>query len=272
MSQSIQKRFLLILLPILALLVGSLAWLWLRPSQEDTAWQDVLGSGVLRVGLDAAYPPFEYIDERTGAIVGFDVDLAHALGERLGLQIELHNITYDGLFDALLIGNVDVLISALVAAPDFAGKASFTTPYFNAGEHLVVLQTSPIRWMEDLESRTVAVEYGSGGDVEMRQWQRRLSRVTVLRYSEPNAALDAVLADDADAALVDGISAYLSAGQHPDLRIAMPVTDNLFAVAVHPDSLTLLEEIDKALQGMKEDGTLELLYERWFSAGIEDRS
>ncbi len=232
-------------------------------AEGDKVWRQAQSSGVLRVGMDVAYPPFEYLNEHN-EIVGFDVDLSHEIGRRLGLEIALVNIPYDGLYDALVTGQVDVVISALVAADEFEARADFTQPYFNAGEHLIVPVGSPISEMPDLEGRTLAVEYGSGGDVEARRWQRRLSELVIERYPDPDGALQAVIDGEADAALVDGISARLAVGQNPTLSVAGIVTDTLFAAAVPPESFTLLEQLNGALVEMRRDGTLDALTEKWF--------
>ncbi len=235
----------------------------LSEQTEDAAWERLQETGVLRIGLDASYPPFEYVDSHN-QIVGLDVDLATELGRRLGAEIIFVNMAYDGLFDALLTGQVDILISALVATREYAGKAHFSVPYFNAGEYLVVLDGSSIGAMSDLAGHTLAVEYGSGGDVEARRWERRLANLQVERYPDPGAALSAVIEGEADAALVDGITARLGVGQHPELRLGENVAETLIAAAVHPDSMTLSAQVDEILAGMIRDGTVDALIEKWF--------
>jgi ABC-type amino acid transport substrate-binding protein len=230
---------------------------------KDETWNRIQQTRTLRVGLDASYPPFENLDDG-GNIVGFDVDLAHELGERLDVQIVLVNFAYDGLSDALLSGQVDVLISALTAPPQLEGKAWFSTPYFNAGDSLVVRPSSTIQAMADLEGRSLAVEYGSGGDVEARKWERRLAALTVKRYPLANAALDAVAAGEADAALVDGIAARLAIGQQDRLAMATYVTDAHFVIVAPEDSPTLHRQINDTLQDMLQDGTIDQLILNWF--------
>jgi polar amino acid transport system substrate-binding protein len=230
---------------------------------EDDAWERISATGVLRVGMDAAYPPFESLNEHN-EVVGFDVDLGNEIGQRLGVEMAYVNMAYDGLYDALLIGQVDILISALVAAPEFEGKADFSTPYFNIGEHLVVPDNSSIQSIDDLAGRMVAVEIGSGGDVEARKWGRRLEGMTVVRYPDSAAALQAVINGDADAALVDGVTARLGVGQHSELRLAANVVDTLIAAAVHPESGVLRTRVDEAIDAMLADGTIAALIEKWF--------
>lgn len=254
-------------IPAIALLViASLIFLALRfvnRGNQDAAWEHIQATGTLRVGLDASYPPFEYVNEQS-KIIGFDVDLADEIGRRMDVNMEYVNIAYDGLYDALLTRRVDVLISGLVATPEFAGRANFSIPYFNAGEYLVVRTGSSIFAMEDMEGRSLAVEYGAGGDVEARKWERRLSNLTVLRYPDSNAALQAVVDGGADAALVDGIAARLGVGQHPELALADNVVETLIAAGVHPESPTLAAQIDQRLADMIEDGTVSRLIDKWF--------
>ena len=254
---------------LLLLAVWGLSTVGAGKREEDVVWQHVQQTGLLRVGMDASYPPFEYVNEQN-EIVGFDVDFAHEIGRRLGVEIEFVNIAYDGLYDALLVGQVDVLISALAAAPEFEGKALFSVPYFNAGDYLVVPPGSPVHSMEDLSGRTLAVEYGPGGDVEARRWERRLADLTVVRQLDSSAAIMAVVNGQADAALVDGITARLSVGQHPDLALADNVTETLFAVGLPPESFALKERMDAIVGEMLRDGTIEALIERWFGPQREN--
>ncbi|NDJ54521.1 MAG: amino acid ABC transporter substrate-binding protein [Chloroflexi bacterium] len=231
---------------------------------EDATWTSVQNSGVLRVGMDAAYPPFEVINAESGAFEGFDVDLALEIGERLGLEIAFTNISFDGLYDALLTNQVDVVISALPVLDDVQGRALFTLPYFNNGDRLVMPVGADFVTMSDLEGRTLAVELGSGGDVEGRLWERRLRDLNIYRYNTPAEALQAVAEGQADAALVDAISARLGVGQNPDLALGEHVNEILFAGAVHPNSRRLKAQLDAVLNEMLRDGTVDALLERWF--------
>lgn len=232
---------------------------------DDPAWARVQETGVLRVGLDASYPPFEALDA-DGQPTGFDVDLAREVGRLLGVEVEFTNIAYDGLYDALVSGQVDVLISALAPAYGSQSRAVFTDPYFNAGDYLVTPRESPVTAMADLGGHTLAVEVGSGGDVEARRWQRRVADLTVERYDTPGEVLQAVLDGDADAALVDGISARLGVGEHEALALREGVTELLFAAAVHEDSTRLLAELNDVLEEIIKDGTIEELTQAWFNA------
>lgn len=232
-------------------------------ARDADRWQEVSEGGVLRVGLDASYPPFEQADG-AGAITGFDVDLANEIGRRLGVEVTFTNIAYDGLYDSLATEQVYVLISALASGGEAEGRADFTDPYFNAGQHLVTPVGSAITTMDDLEGRRLAVEVGSGGDVEARRWERRLASIDITRTDSPDAAAQAVLEGAADAALVDGITARLAVGASDELALGEAVTDELYAIAVGEESPRLRAQVNDALAAMMDDGTVDALIERWF--------
>lgn len=233
-----------------------------RPSSD--ALDRVLESRVLRVGMDASFPPFEYVDGE-GNLVGFDVDLARELAARLGVEPQfVANLPYDGLYDALTAGQVDVVISALYADPARTADFAYSTPYFDAGQVLVVPgDAEGIGGMEDLAGRTLAVEFGSAGDVEARAWSQRLTNLSILPCATAAEALAKVAAGEADAALVDHLSALAWTGE--GLRVVgEPVTEEPYAVAARRQDRHLLRAVNEALEGMGADGTLDRLQERWF--------
>jgi len=238
--------------------------------------------------MDASFPPFEFI-AADGTLAGFDVDLARELVRRLGLALPVPsvaegsaaegievqfvaNLPYDGLYDALAVGRVDAVISALVVNPARMADFAFSTPYFDAGQVLVV-RDKPDRFSEtcqvsiqemaDLDGCTLAVEFGTQGDLEARKWALRLSSLAVVPYQTAADALAAVVAGGADVALVDHVSALAATKGLGLFIVGEPVIEEPYAVAVHRESQYLLRVINKTLAEMEADGTLETLTARW---------
>ena len=275
-------------------------------------------TGVLRVGMDASFPPFETI-AADGTLVGFDVDLARELGRRLGPALSkdegvevqfVANLPYDGLYDALAVNRVDVVISALVVNPARMSDFAYSASYFDAGQVLVVRPPAsggekrgggieerdpepvegacpePVEGMADMGGRTLAVEFGTQGDLEARKWARRLSGLTVVPCQTAAEALAAVAAGEADAALVDHVSALAAmarlnlraepqAESSPKSRaegelviVGKPVVGEPYAVAVHRGGRYLLRAINEALAEMEADGTMEALVAEWLEGGL----
>lgn len=242
------------------LLVGCAA------AEPDRTWQRIQQQGVLRVGMEASWQPFEFIDPQ-GQLVGFDVELAQALGERLGVNVQfVANLSFDGLYDALAADRVDVVISALIVDPSRSADVSFSTPYFDAGQVLVVGQGADISGMRDLSGRVLAVVLGSDGDALARHWARRLVGMSLLHTDTATEAVQAVAQGHAAAALIDRASALLALRQTriPGLRInSPPLTGEQFAAAVRRDSDALLRALNAALDELRRDGTLKALEEKW---------
>ena len=255
-------------------------------SRPDDAWDRVRDSGIMRVGMDASFPPFETI-AADGALVGFDVDLARELGQRLGIEVQfIANLPYDGLYDALAVDRVDVVISALVVNPTQMTDFAYSTPYFDAGQVLVVHDgETGIGGMPDLGGRTLAAEFGTQGDLEARKWARRLAGLTVVHYQTAAEELAAVEVGEADAALVDHVSALAAGARAPARKgilpdalqesgdgkaliiVRTPVVEEPYAVAARRESRHLLQAIDDALAEMEADGTMDNLKMEWLGGG-----
>jgi ABC-type amino acid transport substrate-binding protein len=231
--------------------------------REGQRWEQIQASGVLRVGLDPTYPPFETADD--GQLRGLDVDLARALAAELGLEAQFVYFGYDGLYDALLSNQVDVLISALVVAPERARDFAYSVPYFNAGLVLVTRdETGAPQTMEEMDGRTLAVELGSQGHVEATTWERRLAGMEVRPYNSPDEALAAVVDGEAEAALVDQVSGRLFRQERPGLIIAgEPITVEPYAVVVRAEEEILLDELNGALVNLQERGVLDEIIREW---------
>lgn len=273
MKRRVSKRTLLVILTLVA--IGLAAWLVLARlgGEEDKTWARIQGEGLMRVGIDASWPPFEFIND-DGQIVGLDVDLARAIGQRLGIEVEFINVGFDSLYDALYVGRFDAIISALPYDPLLYGDVAYSISYFNAGQVLVVRSDETeisesanqrISEANDLSGKRLGVEWGSEGDVVGRQLQKKIEDLSLENYMAPQDMLSALKEGQVEAAIVDAVSAYQFMATEGGVRvIGDPLTDELYVIAVRLDSPLLLKVINEALVGMREDGTLEGLQEIWF--------
>jgi ABC-type amino acid transport substrate-binding protein len=252
----------------LALAAVVLWLLWQTfPPGEDPTWQRVVESRVLPVCTDPSWPPFESVAEGTGEIQGFDIDLARLLAERLapGVQARIVTVGFDGLYDALLAGRCDAVLSALPHEPLRTQDVAFSVAYFNAGLVMVTAEENEgVATVADLAGRTVGAEWGFVPEGDSRQ-RALLEGLGLRRYDTAPAALGALQAGEVEVALVDRITALAYMRDCQGLRIAgEPLADVNYVIPVRPDSFRLLSEINRVLLEMREDGTLEALQERWF--------
>jgi polar amino acid transport system substrate-binding protein len=260
----------------LALLAGGLVvalgvWLLTRtlPEGVDPTWEQIQETGTLRVCTDPSWPPFEFIDENSGRIEGFDVDLARLLAERLApgvaLQAQVVPVGFDGLYDALLAGRCDVVLSALPYEAMRTQDVVYSVAYFNAGLVLLVREdVAEIESLDDLAGRVVGVEWGfvPQGSTRQKEFLRNLG---ARRYDTAEDVLRALQAGEVEAAIVDRITALAYTRECEGLEfVGEPLYDVNYVIPVRPDSFRLLGEINRVLLEMRGDGTLEALQQKWF--------
>jgi len=252
---------------LVVVVLAGLAWTGggavLRLGGDET-WARIRHEGVLRVGMDASYPPFEV--EEGGVYRGYDVDLAEEIGRRLGLRVEYVNVGFDGLYDALQAGRCDLLISALPYDPQRAHLAFFTGGYFNAGQALVVRRDDDrIEKPADLSGRRLAVEMGALAHQEalgLRDRQR--VSLTIVTADSSEEAFDLLQAGQVDAAMADAITARIALRERQDLEIRGPLlTDESFVIAAPRRSPELFSAVKGTLDGLRGEGWLEQLADRW---------
>ena len=223
----------------------------------------VFHTGKIRVAVDPSIPPFAYFDE-SDQLVGLDVDLAYALGKHIGLPVDIQIYGIDGLFDALKNDNVDIIISALQPESWRMGDVRYSNPYFETGLLLVTNDGKLIQSMYDLPGNRLAYAFGTEADTEARMWSRRIKPFQHRPYEQPNHALDAVRLAQADAALVDAVSAHLYLREYPSWRINMiNITHQPLVIAVELDRSETLKAINQALDNLNTSGQLEEIISGW---------
>lgn len=220
--------------------------------------------GVLRVAMDPSFPPFEFVNEMDQSM-GLDVDLAWALAERLGVQAHFVTTTYDGLYDALIVGRADVIISALYPDPTRTRDFVFSAPYFNAGEMLVAPEAAAITGLADLAGRRVGAVFGADGHMAALGWEKQLTPPPVLTlYQSAPEALAALAVGAVEAAVVDGLAARAAVTRgEPAALTAFLVTDEPYVIAARRDDGALIKAFDEILDALRSDGVLDALIARW---------
>jgi ABC-type amino acid transport substrate-binding protein len=232
----------------------------------DPTWERLQQSGVVRVCMEAAYPPFEAQDAE-GRFSGYDVDLMQELARRWSVSVDFVNVHFDGLYDALLADKCDLVVSALPYDETLTEDVLYSPSYFNAGLLLAVRKDERrIRGMSGLGGKRVSVELGAASDLEARRL-RDQGRIPLQIVPSPSAeeALQALAAGEVDAAIADSISVYRFAHDPGGIRYFKRfLTDAQYVMAMRPDSGYLWKRIADELAQMHKDGFLEGLQQRWF--------
>jgi len=221
-----------------------------------------VGLGVVKIGNNAEYPPFESVDA-SGKIVGFDPDIIAAIAKAAGFEFELINTRWDGIFVALASGEFDAVISAATITDERKQTVDFSDPYFNAGQMIAVKQGSPIKTPADLDGKKVGVQLGTTGDI----WVSDNTKAEVVRYDEITLAFQALGNGDIDAIVNDGPTSADIIKANPELGATLvgePFTEENYGIAVSKDKPELLAAINKGLAAVKASGEYDKIYETWF--------
>lgn len=230
--------------------------------KKDGVWERIQREGVLRVGMDASYPPFEYVDG-AGQFQGLDVDLAQALAARFGVRLEIANVGFDSLYDALQDEKFDIIVSALPYDEFLIKDFAFSHAYFNAGLRWVARQEI-LAETPDAGGRRVAVQLGSSADVEARVIKRRFPTMILVTYDEVAQVEEALRNGDADIAILDGVSALQFVGAHPEFAMSEELlTDEPYVIAIPLDAPRLKEQVNSALVDFRESGRLDAWIRKW---------
>lgn len=250
----------------LLLLAAAVPLLWQAAGiGRDRVWDEIQTTGRWRVGLDPSFPPFETLDA-AGQPVGFDLDLARAIAAIWGVEVQVEAIGFDGLVDAVQVGRLHSAISALPYQPERTQDVAFSPSYFEAGLVMVTpANGSALSTLDELAGRRLAVEWGSEGDVQARLLRRRFPDLTLLPQDTPQAALLAVAEGQADAALVDRVSALQFMAGDARIALASPVVvSDPYVIVLPRRAPELQRQVADALATLRADGTLDSLTARWF--------
>lgn len=214
------------------------------------------------VGTDAAYAPFESVAP-SGEVVGLDIDFIKKLAEIGGFDLEIRNIAWDPLFQALKNGEVDLAVSAITITEERKQTYDFTDPYFMANQLILVPENSDVTQFTDLKTKTVAVQNSTTGHEVVKKLLGETSQQIKSFESTPLAIQD-MLIKGSDAVVADNAVVMEYVKQNPDKKLKI-VEDPSFekeyyGVAVKKGNKELLDQLNGALKKLKESGGLKEIY------------
>jgi polar amino acid transport system substrate-binding protein len=231
-------------------------------------------NGKLVAGVSFDIPGMGYKNPKTGAIEGFEPDLARAIGEKLlgsSGRIDFSQVRDADRIAALQNDLVDMVLSQLTITPDREEQVDFSIPYYVTHEAILVLKGSPITCFDDLKGRRIAVVDGS---VSMRRMRAVVPDAKLVVVPLSAECLEAVAKGEADAASNDMINLMLmrSAADHPELCDIVDVGDRFgkkpFGVAVKKGRRALVDGLNEVIESLKAHGDIgRLLNENIPSAG-----
>lgn len=222
-------------------------------------------SNKLIIGMDATYPPFEFVDEK-GQIVGVSVEIGREIGKALGRKVEFKNINFDGLQTALLTGALDLVISSMSATPERRKAVDFSEPYVKTGLSVLLSKHSPIMQEADLHApgRKIVTRLGTTGE----RWARdHLPKAEIKVLDSDSSCVMEVVNANVDAWIYDQISIMRYHAAHPEKTrtLLTPLREEMWAVALPRGKAELKGKINAVLTRMRADGSFKRLADRFMA-------
>ncbi|MGY9047217.1 MAG: transporter substrate-binding domain-containing protein [Rhodobacterales bacterium] len=221
----------------------------------------------LQVGANIGNVPWEFQDA-SGANVGFEVDLVNAVAEKLGREVEIVNIPFNGLFSAVQSGRIDIAMYSITITAARLESVSFAQPYYDSDQSLTVLADGPAG-LDEMSGKVVGVDTGSTGDMWATDHAEQLGFGTISRYEGLAPAMLDLVAGRIDGYISDIPALQYYAKDKPELKVVQRIlTGEQYSMMFAKDA-PLATQVNEVLTELKTDGVIASLHEKWFGAAPE---
>src|SRR5215218_8064089 len=218
------------------------------------------GGEPLSVGSDIPYPPFE--QGKPGNYTGFDIELMEAIAEKMGRKAEFTDTSFETIFRDVAQGKFEAVVSAATITEEREKAVDFSNPYYLSEQAVLVKEGSDIKSLEDLDGKTVAAQQGTTG---LELAKEELGDSELRPYPEGPDAVNALKSGTVEGVIIDAPVAQNAVEKSGGVEIAEKVpTEETYGIAVGQGETELLEEINKGLEEVLDDGTYKTIYEKWF--------
>jgi len=255
------KRFALLLSTLLVLLAA------LPCTVMADTLNDIQDRGVLRVGMEPGYMPFEMTDQK-GAIIGFDVDMAKRIAKAMGVKLELVSTAWDGIIPALLTKKYDMIMSGMTITPQRNLKIAFANPYIVVGQSILVQNkfAGSVKSYKDLNNKKFKIgsKLGTTGE---QATKRMISKANYISFETEQEGVMDLVNGKIDAFVYDLPYMAIANAQKSEGKLFFldePFTYEPLGWAVRQGNGDFLNWLNNYLTQMKNDGTYDKIYKKWF--------
>ena len=243
------------------------------PKQDN--WAKYQKQGSITIGFDNTFVPMGF-EEKNGQYAGFDIDLAQAVSEKLGVQIKFQPIDWDMKETELQNGTIDAIWNGYTATDERKEKVAFTIPYMENQQVLVSKKSQNIHSVQDMTDKVLGAQAGASGylnfEGQPELLKNRVKDQKANQYQSFNEALIDLKNDRIDALLIDRVYAnyYLqSEGILNDYNVfSAGFESEAFAVGVRPADKTLLDSLNQAFISLYQEGKFQEISQKWFGEDV----
>lgn len=239
---------------------------------QDNSLQNVLDKGTLVLGLDDSFPPMGFRDENNN-IVGFDIDVATEVANRMGVELKLQPIEWSTKEMELNAGSVDCLWNGLSIDDERKQAMDLSEPYMTNRMVLVVLNDSEYTDQASLAGKTIGVQNGSTAEKILEESDFAKTIGNTIGFKDNVTAFMELETKGIDAIFMDEVVAnYAITSQNKDFKVLEDgLTEEEYAVGFKKGNTALKNEVQKYIDEMKADGTMTQISEKWFGKDVVSR-
>lgn len=223
---------------------------------------------VLRVATEPSFAPFEYMDQNTSELIGFDIDIIKAIGEVEGFKPNISSMPFDGQIPAVLTNQIDVAISGFTITDERKKIVNFSEPYYDAGLGALVRNEykDSIKSLDDLKGKTICAQIGTSGAM----FAQKIEGASVTQFNTASEAFMELNKGSCVASVNDKpvLEYYLATTKDLDLYLLNDrFTFEQYGIVTSKNNQELTDKISRGLKKIKENGTYDKIYAKWFSSG-----
>ena len=239
---------------------------------QDNSLQNVLDKGTLVLGLDDSFPPMGFRDENNN-IVGFDIDVATEVANRMAVELKLQPIEWSTKEMELNTGSVDCLWNGLSIDDERKQAMDLSEPYMTNRMVLVVLNDSEYTDQASLAGKTIGVQNGSTAEKILEESDFSKTIGNTIGFKDNVTAFMELETKGIDAIFMDEVVAnYAITSQNKDFKVLEDgLTEEEYAVGFKKGNTALKNEVQKYIDEMKADGTMTQISEKWFGKDVVSR-
>lgn len=225
--------------------------------------------GKLVMSTNASFPPYEMV-AADGSLEGIDIDVAAAIAQKLGLELQIDNMGFDACILAVQQGKSDICMAGLTVTPERSAVMDFTDTYANGVQVVIVAANSDIATLDDLANdKMIGTQMGTTGYIYCSDTVENggYGEDHVVPYDDGAAAIQALLKGQIDAVVIDNMPAQEYVAANPGLKILdMEYANEDYAIGVAKGNTALLDAVNAALNELIADGTVQSIVDKYISA------
>ncbi len=237
-------------------------------SNGDAAFTTVT-PGKLTMSTNASFPPYEMVAD-DGSFEGIDVEVAGAIAEKLGLELQVDDMGFDAALQAAQTGKSDMVMAGVTITEERQAVMDFSNSYANGVQVVIVKEDSPIQTVDDLaNANMIGCQMGTTGYIYCSDTVENggFGEDHVTPYDDGAAAVQALMNGQVDAVVIDNMPAQSYVAANPGLKILDgEFTNEDYAIGVAKGNTALLDAINGALEELTADGTIQSIVDKYISA------